>query len=86
VSIPLNLPPFVQSNPRNPVCQMFDLVLCCIVELQDTGNTDVAEAMRLEFGESVTASIMQAAGIKRLRMKYEQENDGTQDPMGAPSQ
>lgn len=77
---------YVQSEPRHSVCTLFDLVLDAIIIDQDTGNSYAAESMRLEFGESVTASVMQAAGIKRLRLKHERENQaGTQATMGAPS-
>jgi hypothetical protein len=76
----------VQSEPRHAVCVLFDLVLDAIIIDQDTGNSYAAESMRLEFGESVTASVMQAAGIRRLRQKFQGENQaGTQATTGAPS-
>jgi hypothetical protein len=59
--------PIVQSKPRHPICVLFDGFLDVIIADQKLGNSYVAEAMRLEFGESVTASIMQAADIRRLR-------------------
>jgi hypothetical protein len=76
--------PIVQSNPRHAVCTLFDGFLDVIIADQNTGNSNAAEAMRLEFGESVTASVMQAAGIKRLRMQMERR-DGTQETTGASS-
>ena len=78
---------YVQSEPRHSVCTLFDLVLDAIILDQDTGNSYAAESMRLEFGESVTASVMQAAGIRRLRVRYQEEKQaGTQATTGAPSQ
>jgi hypothetical protein len=67
---------------RHTVCTLFEAFLELIVFEQDKGDSNVAEAMRHEFGESVTASIMQAAGIKRLRLKHAAETS-TQEFTGA---
>ena len=75
--------PVVRNSPRHSICEAFDFFLGLIVADQDVGSSNAAEAMRLEFGESVTASIMQAAGIRRLRIKHER---GTQGTTGAPGQ
>jgi hypothetical protein len=78
-------PPIVQSEPRHHVCTLFDLVLDAIIIDQDTGNSYAAESMRLEFGESLAAGIMRAAGIRRLRQQIDEKNAGTQVSTGAPS-
>ena len=82
---------YVQSDPRHHVCTLFDLVLDAIILDQDTGNSYAAESMRLEFGESLAAGIMRAAGIRRLRQKIDEKHElekiaGTQPTTGAPDQ
>ena len=75
-----------RKDGRHPVCRQFDLILESILVHQDTGNSNVGEAMRHEFGESLTASIMQAAGIRRLRREIDaRTKSGTQPTTIAPT-
>ena len=65
--------PIVQSRPRHAVCVLFDGFLDVIIADQNTGNSSAAEAMRLEWGESLAAGIMQAAGLRRVRLQRERQ-------------
>ena len=68
------------KSRRHPVCRQLDLLLESIIVHQDTGNSNVGEALRHEFGESLFTCLMQAAGIRRMR------HHGTQKATGAPAE
>jgi len=55
---------------RHPACVAFEQVLDMIIADQDTGNSYVMRRFTEEYGESCAASVMQAAGIRRLRCKH----------------
>ena len=65
--------PIVQSRPRHSLCVLFDGFLDVIIADQNTGNANAAEAMRLEWGESLASGIMQAAGLRRVRLQRERQ-------------
>jgi hypothetical protein len=55
---------------RHPLCLTFEQFLDAVIADQDTGDGHGAEAMNAEFGISLTACVMQAVGIRRLRLKH----------------
>ena len=69
---------------RHPLCRAFDIFLESILQDQKNDKCNVAEAMRHEFGESLTASIMQAAEIRRMRKEIGYEPTSSQVATQAP--
>jgi len=72
------------DNERHPACVMFDQLLDAIVADQDKGNSYVMRHFVRDFGESCAASVMQAAGIRRLRNQHAKNCHGEED-INAPA-
>lgn len=68
---------------RHPVCAAVDHVLDLIIKDQDTGKSNVAEAMGVEFGISFAAAMCRAAQTRRDRHTMKTHGSTSQLPEGA---
>lgn len=55
------------TDIRSPLCVQFERFLDEVIKDQEAGRKDAFQALSAEYGISVTASIMQAADVRKLQ-------------------